>query len=308
MQDIQDIVIVGYGPAGITAGLYAARKRLRVVLVGAFPGGEVSNSGEIENWPGDGMTDGITLADKFIKHLNDHKDSVSIVNDTVTTVKKEHGMFTVATKSRAPIQSKTVIYAAGRHPRELGIPGEREFRNRGVSYCAVCDAPLFPQKDVAVVGGGNTGAEAVIMFQKIAKKTYLLHNTDVLRADPVLVNNFMNDQNVNVIYSTQTTRIEGANTVQELVYKDLKTGAEKSLAVDAVFVAIGAIPNTEPVRNFVVLDEFGAIISDQYGKTSVDGFFAAGDVTNIRDAQIVVAAGHGCSAALSAADYISRTA
>ncbi|PIT98459.1 MAG: hypothetical protein COT71_00605 [Candidatus Andersenbacteria bacterium CG10_big_fil_rev_8_21_14_0_10_54_11] len=303
-----DVGIVGYGPAGITAAIYAARKQLRVVLIGAVPGGEVVNSGDIENWPGGGETDGLKLSDGFVRHLDLHADVVTRVTKTVTKITRagQTGDFTLYCDDEVVYLARTVIYAAGRHPRELGVPGEVEFKNKGVSYCATCDAPLFPEKDVAVIGGGNTGAEAVIMFQKIARRIYLLHIDGKLRADPILVKNFADDPNVSIIFNAKTTAIKGDKMVNALTYEDALNRKEKTLSVQGVFITIGAIPNTEPVKSFVELDAFGAIAADRYGATNVPGFFAAGDVTDIRDAQIVVAAGHGCSAALSAGDYLSR--
>lgn len=306
MSDIQDIVIVGYGPAGITAAIYAARKQLSVTLIGDLPGGEVRNSGEIENWPGDRTTDGIALAEKMIAHLQDHADSVEIVQEKVAKITKEGNVFTSVTESGKQVQSRTVIYTAGRHPRLLQVPGEDTHKNLGVTYCATCDAPLFSGKDVAVIGGGNTGAEAVIMLQKIASHIYLLHDTDKLIADPVLVANFEHDPKVTIIYNTKTTAITGEPLVEQLTYIDKATNERHDLAVQGIFVAIGANPNTQPVEELVELNKFKAITADRYGATSVPGFFAAGDVTDIRDAQIIVAAGQGCSAALSAGDYISR--
>jgi alkyl hydroperoxide reductase subunit F len=306
MSNLYDIVIVGYGPAGITAAIYAARKRLSVLLIGELPGGEVRNSGDIENWPGDRQTDGNALADKMIEHLNDHKDMVKVLFGKVTLITQDTDTFTTTTESGDVYRSKTVIYTAGRHPRLLGVPGEEQYKNLGVTYCATCDAPLFSGKDVVVVGGGNTGAEAVIMLQKIAKKITLLQDQDHLIADPVLVANFEHDPSVTIITSTKTKKIEGEMTVKSLTYEDTTTEEEHTIAVEGVFVAIGAIPNTTPVKDLLELDRMGAIPADRYGVTSVPGFFAAGDVTDIRDAQIVVAAGHGCSAALSAGDYLSR--
>lgn len=305
-ENIFDVGVVGYGPAGITAALYAARKKLKVVLIGELPGGEIRNSGEIENWPGDGHTDGLALADKFIKHLQAHTDDITVIEGLVKKViKDEDDYFSLGTDTQ-PVRSKTVIYTAGRHPRLLNVVGEAEFKNKGVTYCATCDAPLFPDREVAVIGGGNSGAEAVIMLQKIAKKIYLLHIDDKLKADEILVQNFSQDPKVTIIYNAKTTKIEGGTLVEKLIYVDQQTNQEKSLAVQGVFVTIGAIPNTEPVKDIAKLDPFGAIIADRYGKTNLPGFFAAGDVTDIRDAQIVVAAGHGCSAALSAGDYLAR--
>lgn len=303
---VYDIAIVGYGPAGITAAIYAARKKLKVLLVGNLPGGEVVNSGEIANWPGDGQTDGITLAQKMKAHLELHKEDVTIEEKKITGITKEQNLFTITGEDGLTYQAKTVIYAAGRHPRFLNVPGESDLKNRGVTYCATCDAPLFGDRTVAVIGGGNSGAEAVIMLQKIATKIYLLEYSDKLMADTVLIENFKNDPKVEIIVQAQTTKITGQGMVESLTYTDRQTGQEKTIAVEGIFVAIGAIPNTAPVKDLLPLDKLGAIPADRYGKTSLPGFFAAGDVTDIRDAQIVVAAGHGCSAALSAGDYLSR--
>ena len=303
-----DVAIVGYGPAGITAGIYAARQQLKTVLIGWVPGGEVANSGEIENWPGEGVTNGIELAGKLERHLKAHRDLVDIAGQKIVSgiVKDDDNLFTLTCDDGAVYRAKTVIYAAGRHPRELNVPGEQEFRAKGVSYCATCDAPLFSDKTVAVIGGGNTGAEAVIMLLKIARKIYLLHINDRLMADLVLVNNFKDEAKVKIIYNARTTKIAGDKMVSSLSYEDVKTGTEKTLAVSGIFVSIGAIPNTAPVKNLVALDKYGAVPADRYGQTSLEGFFAAGDVTDIRDAQIVVAAGHGCSAALSAGYCLAR--
>lgn len=305
--ELFDVGIVGYGPAGITAALYAARKKLRVLLIGEHPGGEVTNSGEIANWPGDGQTDGIALSEKMVKHLHLYPNDVVIQEGLVQRVTKDADQFfTITGADGTTWRSKTLIYTAGRHPRLLNIPGEAEFKNRGVTYCATCDAPLFPDRDVAVIGGGNTGAEAVIMLQKIARKIYLLHIDETLKADEVLVANFKDDPKVTVLYSAESTAVAGSTMVESLTYKNRASGESKQLAVQGVFVTIGSIPNTEPVKDLLPFDRLGAIVADRYGVTSVPGFFAAGDVTDVRDAQIVVAAGQGCSAALSAGDYLSR--
>ncbi len=302
-----DVAIVGYGPAGITAGIYVARHQLDAVLIGEEPGGEVASSGEIENWPGDGKTDGIALADKFQQHLRAHKDQVEVVSGRkVTNIDKAGQFFLLKISGGENVKASTVIYAAGRHPRQLGVPGEKELKGKGVSYCATCDAPLFTGKKVAVIGGGNTGAEAVIMLQKIASKIYLLHIKDELPADAVLVNNFKDDKKVDIICRAKTTAVKGDKVVSGLTYEDTGTSEDMELEVDGIFVTIGTVPNTKPASKLVGLDKYGAVKADRYGRTDVEGFFAAGDVTDVRDAQIVVAAGHGCSAALSAAAYLSR--
>lgn len=303
---IYDITIVGYGPAGMTAAIYAARKKLNVLLIGEFPGGEVVNSGEIENWPGDGATDGIALSKKMIDHVKSHSEDITIVQEKVENITKDNAIFTCTTSDGKTYNSKTVVYTAGRHPRMLQVPGEAEMKGKGVTYCATCDAPLFAGRDVAVIGGGNTGAEAVIMLQKIANKIYFLHLEDQLRADPILVQNFKDDPKVQIILNAKTVSVDSDMMVKGLVYEDVSSGKQTELPLQGIFVSIGAIPNTEPVKGLVELDKFGAIVADRYGKTSLEGFFAAGDVTDIRDAQIVVAAGFGCSAALSASDFLSR--
>jgi NADH-dependent peroxiredoxin subunit F len=304
-DDLFDVAIIGYGPAGVTAAIYCARKKLKVLLVGEMPGGEVRNSGEIENWPGGGETDGLALADNFIKHINLHKKEITIVEEKISKITKdEDGVFTCV--GSEGYRAKAVIYATGSHPRQMGVPGEAEFKNRGVTYCATCDAPLFVGKNVVVVGGGNTGAEAVIMLQKIAKKIYLLHIDDNLPADKLLVNNFRDDPKVEIIYKAKTIKIEGDVMVEKVIYEDMNSGEKKELNVNGVFIAIGSVPNSDPVKDLVALNDYGSIIADRYGITNVNGFFAAGDVTDVRDAQIVVAAGHGCSAALSVGGYLSR--
>jgi NADH-dependent peroxiredoxin subunit F len=305
-DSVFDVAIIGYGPAAITAGIYTARKKLNVVLIGDLPGGEVRNSGEIENWPGDGVTNGNELAEKMVKHLASHQDQVKILTTKVEKITKKDELFRIKTEDGQDLKSRTVIYATGRHPRYLDVPGEDMFRNRGVTYCATCDAPLFQDKTVAVIGGGNTGAEAVIMLQKIAKKIYLIHLNDTLTADSILVQKFKDDSKVEIIYNGKTEEILGDGLVNGLKYKDQKSGEIKQLDVEGIFVAIGSLPNTKPVGDIVKLDKFGAVKTDRYGRTDVDGFFAAGDVTDIRDAQITVAAGHGCSAALSAGDFLAR--
>lgn len=305
-EDIYDVVIVGFGPAGATAAIYAARKRLSVLLLGEEPGGEVRNSGEIENWPGDGETTGIKLAQKFIEHVKKHSDVVNIVSDRVTQIKKGQGGIFVCEGQKNIYRGRSVIYATGRRPRLLNVPGEKEFTNKGVTYCATCDAPLFAGKEVAVIGGGNTGAEAVIMLQRIAQKIHLFHIGEKLTADPILVESFLSDPKVEVHYNAVTIEITGDTLVSTLSYRDALNNSEHSLPVEGVFVAIGSEPNSAAVQDIVELDQYQAIVADRYGLTSLPGLFAAGDVTNIRDAQIVVAAGHGCSAALSAGDYLIR--
>lgn len=305
-EDLYDVIIVGFGPAGATAAIYAARKKLSVLLLSEEPGGEVRNSGKIENWPGDGETTGIELAQKLIDHVKLHSDVVSVVGDRISQIEQQSDNIFLCQGQQNKYRGRSVIYATGRRPRLLNIPGEEKFANKGVTYCATCDAPLFSDKEVAVIGGGNTGAEAVIMLQRIAKKIHLMHIGNKLTADPILVESFLHDPKVEIHYNAITTGVEGETLVSALTYRDTQDNSEHSLSVQGIFVSIGAEPNSEAVQNVVELDSYKSIVTDRYGKTSMSGLFAAGDVTNIRDAQIVVAAGHGCSAALSAGDYLTR--
>jgi alkyl hydroperoxide reductase subunit F len=297
---IYDLIIVGAGPAGITAAIYAARKRMEFLLITVNIGGQVTYSSEIENYTGFQYITGEELTAKFYEHLKQYNFDLKM--EEVKQVEPYGGIFNVETEY-ANYLGKTVIVATGRRPRELNVPGEREFKNRGVTYCATCDAPLFKDVDVAVVGGGNSGLEAVLQLMKIAGKIYLIEIMSQLKADPILVEKAMASNKVEILTNTKVLEIIGDKTVRGI--KVQKGGETFSLPVRGVFVEIGSMPNSEIV-DFVEKNQWGEIIVNCACETSFPGLFAAGDVTNVPEKQIIIAAGEGCKATLSAFRYLSR--
>jgi alkyl hydroperoxide reductase subunit F len=293
-------MIVGAGPAGITAAVYAARKRMDFLVLTTNIGGQVTYASQVENYTGFQYITGEELAAKFYEHLKRYGFDVKV--EEVKRIKPSGDLFNVKT-AYANYLSKTVIVATGRRPRELNVPGEREFKNRGVTYCATCDAPLFEDMDVAVVGGGNAGLEAVLQLMKIANKIYLIEILPHLKADPILIEKALASDKVEVWTSTKVLEIIGEKTVSGIRVQ--RNGEVKILPVQGVFVEIGSIPNSEIV-DFVEKNQGGEIIVNCACETSFPGLFAAGDVTNVPEKQIIIAAGEGCKAALSAFRYLSR--
>jgi alkyl hydroperoxide reductase subunit F len=302
-----DLIIIGASAAGISASIYAARRRLNFKVVSNDFGGEVATSGEIENWPGIIHTNGIELADMFRKHA----DANNVVIDegkTVENVKKENGVFIISGKNSDGLQfeekSKTVIVATGVHPKSLNIPGEKELKNKGVSYCSVCDGPLFVGKIVAIVGGGNSALESAIMLSEIVSKIYLINKNQKFKGEQVLIDKVSQNNKVEIIYEAKTSKIFGENFVNGLEYID-KNGKPTELSVEGIFVHIGRIANSSFVEG-IEFNEIGEIKVDLLGQTSIPGLYAAGDVTNIPYKQIVIASGQGVTALLSAVDYLNK--
>lgn len=302
-----DLIIIGASAAGISASIYAARRRLNFKIITADIGGEVATSGEIENWPGIIHTNGIELTEKFKEHALANK--VVIEEDKrVAIIKKEENIFVVegtnADGSAFVEKSKTVLVATGVHPRELTIPGEKEFKNKGVSYCTVCDGPLFGGQTVAVVGGGNSALEAAIMMADIANKVYLINKNAYFKGEKILIDKVSQNSKVEIIYEAKTQNILGDKFVNGIEYKD-KSGQVHKLEVKGVFVHIGQIPNSG-FGPGLELDEVKQIKVNMRGETNISGLYAAGDVTNIPYKQIVVAAGQGVAALLSIVDYLNK--
>ncbi|MCS7119643.1 MAG: FAD-dependent oxidoreductase [Nitrososphaerota archaeon] len=295
---VYDLVIVGAGPAGITAAIYAARKRMNFVVLTLNVGGQVTYSSGVENYTGFQYITGEELAAKFYEHLNRY--SFELKMEEVKSVKPLNGMFLVKT-DRSEYRSRTVIVATGRRPRELNVPGERELRNRGVTYCATCDAPLFENMDVAVVGGGNSGLEATLQLTRIASKIYLIEVMPQLKADPILVERALATGKVEVWLGTRVLEITGDRTVNGI--KVERGGVTSILPVQGVFIEIGSAPNSGMI-DFVEKNKWGEIIVNCACETSYPGLFAAGDVTSVPEKQIIIAAGEGCKAALSAYRYL----
>lgn len=304
-MDKYDLIIIGGSAAATAAGIYAARRGLKFKIISKDFGGEVATSGEIGNWPGDGMTDGITLADKFKNHLKYYGVDVEDSIEAEKVEKKESGTFLIKTKTGRDYSSKTVIITTGVHPRELNVPGEKEYRNKGVSYCTVCDGPLFGGKITAVIGGGNSALEAGLMMADIASRVYVINKNPEFKGDKVLIDNLKTKKNVEIIYEAKTKEIMGDKFVTGLKYDD-KDGKSRELKIEGAFVHIGQIPNSGLAPAGVEKNQFGEIMVNKNCETNVPGLYAAGDVTDVPFKQIVIAAGQGCVATLSAVQYLNR--
>lgn len=303
---MDDLLIIGGSAAGASAAIYAARRNLKVRVISMDLGGEVAKSGEIENWPGIIHTTGIELAMAFEKHLRSYEIPIEL-GVMVSAVVKEQGVFTVtAQKDGEPVSytAKAVIVATGVHPRLLGIPGEEEFKNRGVSYCTVCDGPLFRGKDVVTVGGGNSALESALMLSSLAKSVTVLTINPEMRGETVLIDKLIAAKNVTIIPKAKTLRISGDGVVGSVEYEEVDSGERKTLAAQGVFVHIGMIPNSSFVD--VAKNEFGEIKVNTTCETNIPGLFASGDVTDHPFKQIAIAAGNGVTGALQAARYLDN--
>ncbi|CAO0824110.1 Thioredoxin reductase [Desulfarculales bacterium] len=304
-MDTRDLVIVGAGPAGLTAGLYAARTRLNTLLLERLsPGGQVLNTHWVENWPGDvAGVSGFDLSDRFRDHAL--KFGLEIKSSEVKGLRVEGG-FKVLETDYGPLRGKAVILALGASPRKLGVPGEAELAGRGVSYCGTCDGPFYRDKVVVAFGGGNTAAEEAAFLTKFASKVYLVHRRDELRACKALCERVDANPLIEVLWSHVPLAIEGQDGVESVLLKDLKTGQGKRLAAEGAFVFIGTVPSTGFLRGTVEMDPEGFIITDLGMQTSLPGVYAAGDCRSSILRQIVVAAGDGAVASFAAQRYLEE--
>lgn len=298
-----DAVILGGGPAGLSAGIYMARSMAKTALIDiSMTGGQPSNYAEIENYPGFPKIGGYELMEKFEEHADkfgiekypmQELQSVDLLSNPKVIVTKE-----------ATFKAKTVIIACGAHATKLGVKGENEFAGRGVSYCAVCDGVLFRDKIVAVVGGGNTAVEEGIYLTKFAKKVYIIHRRDELRADKLIQERAFNNDKIEFVYNSVVKEIQGTDTVNNLILENVKTKEITNLQTDGVFPFIGLTPNTDFINGQVEQDAKGFIITDNTMKTSVDGVYAVGDIRNTPLRQVVTAAADGAVGAVYAGKYL----
>ncbi|MBA4341692.1 MAG: alkyl hydroperoxide reductase subunit F [Methylibium sp.] len=308
-KDAFDVLIIGGGPAGAAAAVYAARKGIRTGVAAERFGGQVNDTLAIENYISVLETDGPKFAAALEQHVK-HYD-VDIMNlqraDKLIPAAQPGGLIEVQLANGGVLKSKTVILSTGARWRNVNVPGEQEYKNKGVAYCPHCDGPLFKGKRVAVIGGGNSGVEAAIDLAGIVAHVSLLEFGDALRADAVLVKKLQSLPNVSIHTQAQTTEFTGeGGKLNGLNYTDRASGEARRIELEGVFVQIGLVPNTEWLRGTVELSKFGEIIVDAKGHTSVPGVFAAGDVTTVPYKQIVIAAGDGAKAALSAFDHLIR--
>ena len=303
---VYDLIVVGGGPAGITAGIYAARQKLNALLITKSFGGQMARKAvAIENYPGFEKISGLELIQKFKSHLK--KQKIDIEEATVSKIKKIGGIFSVSTGNKKQFKSKTVIISSGSDPRPLEVPGEKKFIGKGVSYCTACDAPFYVGKDVAVIGGGNAGFEAAIALSSWSKKIYILEHNSKIRADEIIQEKVKATGKIEIITDAVLKKIQGENFVNSLIYQDNKLKKNKTLKIEGVFVEIGSQPATSFVKGLVDFNERDEIVvNPKTGETKTKGLFAAGDVSDIIYKQIVIAAGEGAKAAFSVSNYLQK--
>lgn len=300
-----DVLVVGGGPAGASAAIYAARKGIRTGIVAERFGGQILDTAAIENFISVKRTEGPKLAANLEEHVKEYNVDVMNLQRAKRLEKKD--LIEIELENGAVLKSKSVILATGARWRNIGVPGEAEFRNKGVAYCPHCDGPLFEGKDVAVVGGGNSGIEAAIDLAGITNHVTVLEFGSELRADSVLQERLYSLPNVTVVKNAQTTEITGADKVDGITYIDRETGEEKHVELAGVFVQIGLVPNTDWLGDSVERNKAGEIVVDKRGATNVPGVFAAGDCSDSAFKQIIISMGAGATASLSAFDYIVRS-
>ena len=300
-----DVIIIGAGPAGYTAGIYCSRARHDTLIIsGLLPGGQLMNTTDVENYPG--FDEGIMGPDLMLTMRKQaERMNTTIIDDVVVNVDFRAKPFKVLTGSEE-YEAKAVIVCTGATPRKIGIEGEQTFSGKGVSYCATCDGAFFRNQDIAVVGGGDTCMEEATFLTKFASKVHIIHRRDTFRASKIMQDRALNNENIEVHWNSVIEDIKGDQKVQQIILKDTKTGENKTLEMGGVFVAIGHEQNTELFKNQLEMDENGYIIQKQNTETSVKGVFTAGDVHDHRYRQAVTAAGFGCMSAIDVDKYLSE--
>ncbi len=303
-KTMYELIIIGGGPGGVAAGIYSARKKIKTLLVTNGFGGQSLVSAEIQNWIGTKSISGFELAKNLEEHLR-AQERIEIVKDLAVGVKKLKEGFEINTEKGKVFETKYVLIASGSRRKKLGVPGEKEFDGKGVVYCSTCDAPIFKDKVVAVVGGGNAGLEAVTDLLPYASKIYVLEYMDSVKGDAVTLERIRNNANAEIITSAETLEILGKEFVSGLRYKDRKSGNVKELKVEGVFVEVGLVPNSDFVKDMVHLNKHGEIIVDPKTQaTSREGIWAAGDVTDLPYRQNNISVGDAIKAVLNIYDHL----
>jgi thioredoxin-disulfide reductase len=300
--NIYDTIIIGTGPAGVAAAIYAIRREMKVLLIGKELGGQMALSNEIENYPGITSINNFDLIAKFEGHLKS-AGVVPKISEVKVIEKTPEGTFKLIT-TKESFETKTIIVAMGLNPQRLAIPGEERLAGKGVSYCANCDGPLFKKKIVAVVGGGNSALDAAEVLSKIASKVYLIHRRDTFRAFEELVDEVKTRENIEILTSCEIKEIIGENKVEKLSVLNNQNGKIREIEVNGLFIEIGRIAHTDLVGELVKRNERNQVVVDEKCRTSHEGIFAAGDVTQTEFKQITVAVGQGTIAALAAYQYL----
>jgi thioredoxin reductase (NADPH) len=301
---MHDLIIIGGGPAGFTAAIYAARRAVKTLVLAKEFGGQAVYASKVENFPGFDLIPGYELMEKIKNQAG--KLGAEIKNVEAAEIKKESDIFSVRDKDGNVYEGKSLILSFGAVPRKLGLPNEDKFKGNGISYCATCDAPFFKNKNVAVVGGGNAALDAALLLAKFAKQVYLIHRRDEFKAEEVRVNDAKKLQNVEIISNSEVKEIKGEKNIRGVMVQKNDTGETRDLEVNGIFVEIGHIVESDFVSKMVALDERKQIVVNDKNETNVPGVFAAGDATTIPYKQIVIAAGDGAKAALSAYSYLQK--
>ncbi|MCK4517141.1 thioredoxin-disulfide reductase [Candidatus Babeliales bacterium] len=308
---IYEAIIIGSGPAGLTAGIYLSRfKRNPLIIEGGEPGGQLMMTGAVENWPGNLSVDGPTLMKNIREHAE--KSGATFLAQQVISVDFSKQPFSLTTKDKKVLQTRSLIVATGAHPRKLGVPGENEYWGKGVNVCATCDAPLYADKEVIVVGGGNSAIAEAYALGKYAKKVTIIHVLDELTATDPLKDEVLKNPKVFVICCEKVIKVNGDETgVTSVVLENQKTKITRDHSVSefstqGVFVAIGYVPNSKLFVGQVEIDERGYIVRTDGAQTSVPGVFAAGDVTDFKYRQAITASGQGCAAAIECEGFLKN--
>jgi thioredoxin reductase (NADPH) len=289
-----DVIIVGAGPSGLTAGLYAGRYKLNALIIGKSLGGWAMNAHKIGNFPGFQEIAGMDIVEKLETQVKGV--GVQIVSEEVSEIKKKGKAFLIQTKEGHEYEAKKIIYAAGTEMKKLNVPGERKLIGRGVSYCATCDAFFFKDKNVAVIGGGNAALSAALLLADITQKVYLIHRqSDFGKADPTMIDSAKKHKKIQLMFNEEVSEIVGNTSVESI---KLKSG--KSMSVSGIFIEIGSAPTLDPIKSLKIKSENGYIVVDKMHKTNVAGFFAVGDITNNALKQVLTAAAEGAIAAYTA--------
>ncbi len=304
-KEVYEILIIGGGPAGLTAGIYGARsKRDTLIIEKLLPGGQAGFTDLVENYPG--FPEGIEGPD-LVKRMEEQakKFGADILIDEIVDLKLDGEEKEVVGRSGI-YRAKTVIISGGAEPRKLGVPGEKEFTGKGVSYCATCDGAFFENQDIAVVGGGDTAVQEAIYLTQFARKVTIIHRRDKLRATKILQERAFKNEKIDFLWNSVVTEILGNKRVEKIKVKNVKTGEEKIIEKDGIFIYIGLIPNTEYLKGKIDLSPDGYIITDEEMKTNLPGVYAAGDIRKKSLRQIVTAVADGAQAAMSAVKYIEE--
>jgi thioredoxin reductase (NADPH) len=304
-QNHYDVIIIGSGPAGYTAGIYTSRANLSTLIIsGTLPGGQLMTTSEVENYPG--FPNGI-FGPELMMNMRQQAERFGsvVVDDEVLKVDFKKRPFTITTHAEMYTAEATLV-CTGASPRKLGIPAEQQFSGRGVSYCATCDGPFFKGENIVVVGGGDTAMEEATFLTKFGKSVRVVHRRDFLRASKILQQKALENPKIEFIWNNVVADIKGNNKISTVLVKDINTGKERTIETGGLFVAIGHEPNTAIFRGQLELDDKGYIVLKQHTKTSVEGVFAAGDVHDHRYRQAVTAAGFGCMAAIDVEKWLSE--